>query len=156
MAYSIIEAHVCYDFLDFITNERKRCLFKIKKSNFRHSSYLWLLLAHQNLDKLIKARRLVQSVNPNVAPILIDLMVPILSKLHGSYYEFMYMFYATIVQILIEKLSSRLCKSTMRELQGGNKIDDWYFLRDHTVIIMYGYFEKYFLLPKYVTPSCIQ
>jgi len=92
-------------------------------------------------------------MNPNVAPMPIDLMVLILSKLHGLYYEFMDKFYAIVVQILIEKLLSRLQKSTMKELQGGNKIDDWYFLRDCTIIIRYGYFEKPFLLPKYVTPQ---
>jgi len=54
IAYNIIEAHICYDFPTFICNEIKRCLFKITKSNFRHSSYLWWLFTHQNLVKLIE------------------------------------------------------------------------------------------------------
>jgi len=50
MTYNITKAHVCYDFLTFITNEIKRCLFKIEKLDFRHSSYIWWLFAHQKID----------------------------------------------------------------------------------------------------------
>jgi len=41
----------------------------------------------------------------------------------------------------------------MQELQGGNKVDDWYILKNHTMIMRYGYFEKPFFLPKYVNPQ---
>jgi len=97
MDYNITEIHVCYDFPTFISNEIKRCLFKIEKLNFRHSSYLWWLFTHQNLDKLVEVGLLIQLMNPNATPIPIDLMVPILSKFHGLYYEFMDKFYVTIV-----------------------------------------------------------
>jgi len=52
---------------------------------------------------------------------------------------------------MIKKFPSRLRQSIIWELQGGNKIDDWYFLKDHTIIIRYGYFENPFFFHKYVT-----
>jgi len=116
MDYNIIQDHICYDLSTFISNEIKIFLFKIEKSNFKYSSYLWWLFTHQNIDILIEVRLLVQLMNPKVAPVPIDLMVPILSKLHGLYYEFMDKFYAIVVQILIRKLPSKLSKSIMREL----------------------------------------
>jgi len=41
----------------------------------------------------------------------------------------------------------------MWELQGGKQIGDWHFLKDRIMIMRYGYFEKPFFLPKYVTPQ---
>lgn len=46
MAYNIIESHICYDFPTFISNEVRKNLFKIEKSYFQHSSYLWWLIFH--------------------------------------------------------------------------------------------------------------
>jgi len=97
MAYNIIGAHVCYEFLDFISNDIKRYLFKIEKLDFIHSSYLWWLLAHQNLDKLVEVGLPIESMNPSTRLVSIDLRVPVLSKLHGLYDKFMEKFYAIIV-----------------------------------------------------------
>jgi len=144
MAYNIIKAHICYEFLTFISNEIKRCIFKIKKSNFRNSSYLWWLLAHQNLDKLMEVGLPIQLANPSTRSIPIDLRVLFLSKLHGSYYEFIDKLYAIIMHILIGRLPSRPHKSTFQELQGESNICDWYFLKDRTMIMRYGYFENPF------------
>lgn len=41
----------------------------------------------------------------------------------------------------------------MQELQGGNNIGDWYFLKNCIIIKRYGYFENPILLPKFVTPK---
>jgi len=53
MAYNIFEGLVCYDFATFFTNEIRNNLFSIDKGYFRHSSYLWSLIIHQNLQFFI-------------------------------------------------------------------------------------------------------
>jgi len=113
MDCNIIEAHVCYDFPTFISNEIRRYLFKIEKSDFIHSSYLWWLLVHRNLRILVEIKLQVEPTSPNTGPIPIDLMVLVLTKLQGLYYEFMDKFYAIMVKIMIGKLPNRLHKSTI-------------------------------------------
>lgn len=111
--YNIIEAHVYYDFPTFISNEIKRCLYKIEKFDFRHSSYLWWLMVHQNLKALMEAGLQIEPISQNTSLAPINLRVPIMTKLYGLYYEFMDKFYAIMVQIMIRKLPSRLCRSTI-------------------------------------------
>jgi len=53
MAHNSIEGFVCYDFASFFSNKIKRNLFNIDKGDFRHSSYLWWLIVHQNLQVLV-------------------------------------------------------------------------------------------------------
>lgn len=110
MAYNIIEAHIYYDFPNFISNEIRRILFKIKKLDFRHSSYLWWLLVHQNLEKLMEAGLQVQPTTMTTRLAPIDLRVPILTKLHRSYYEFINFFYVPMVEIMIGEPPHRLHK----------------------------------------------
>lgn len=151
MNYNIIKEHVCYDFSIFISNEMRRNIFKIEKSDFWHSSYLWWMLVHQNLEKFMEVGLQVELATLTIGPTSIDLRVPILTKLHKLYYDFMYKFYASMVEILIGKPPNRLRQTTIRELEGGNNISDQYLLKDQTIIIRYGYFEKLFFLPKFVT-----
>jgi len=54
MEYNIIEEHACYDFPTFISNEVRKNLFNIEKSNFQHLSYLWWLIIHQNMEALVE------------------------------------------------------------------------------------------------------
>jgi len=72
----------------------------------------------------VEVRLQVEPSTLTIGPMQIGLRVPILSKLHGSYYEFMDKFYALMVEILIEKPPNKLCQTTIWELQGGNKIGD--------------------------------
>lgn len=97
MAYNIIKDHVCYDFPTFISNEVRKNLFKMEKSTFWHSSYLWWLIVHQKLEVLVEVGLQVEPATLTIGPMPIDLRVPLLNKLHGSYYEFMEKFYASMV-----------------------------------------------------------
>lgn len=116
MAFNIIEAHIFYDFPTFISNEARKNLFKIEKIDFWHSSYFWWLIVHQNVEALVEGGIQVEPTILTTTPMPIDLIFPILTKLHGSYYEFMEKFYALVVQILTGKAPHRLHQSTMQEL----------------------------------------
>jgi len=91
----------------------RKNLFKIEKSYFWDSSYLWWLLVHQNLEKMMEARLQVQPATSSKGPTPIDLRFPILTKFHGSYYEFMDKLYAPMVEILTRKPTHRICQSTI-------------------------------------------
>jgi len=86
------------------------------------------------------------------APTSIDMRVPVLTKVHGSYYKFMDKCFALVMRMLKGKIVYRL-HQIGQELEGENKIEYWYFLKEMMVIIRCGYFENLFLLPKFVTPQ---
>jgi len=54
MAYNIIEAHICLIVHQNILNEERKNIFKIEKLDFWHSSYLWWLIVHQNMEVLVE------------------------------------------------------------------------------------------------------
>lgn len=64
----------------------------------------------------MEAQLQVELATLTMGPAPINLRVPILTKLHGSYYEFMENFYALIVEILIGKPPNIVCQTTIREL----------------------------------------
>lgn len=97
MAYNIIEAHICYDFPTFISNEVRKNLFKIEKIDFQHSFYLWWLIVHQNLEALVEGGLQFEPMNLTTMPTQIDLRILVLTKPHGSYYKFMEKFYAPMM-----------------------------------------------------------
>jgi len=78
----------------------------------------------------LEARLQIEPANQPTRPAPIDLWFLVLTKLHESYYEFMDKFHAPMVEMLIGKPPNTLCQTTMQELQGGNKVDDWYLLKD--------------------------
>lgn len=53
MAQNIVEGYVCYDFFSFLLNEIRKKLLSIDKADFKHTSYLWWLIFHQNLQILV-------------------------------------------------------------------------------------------------------
>lgn len=144
MDYKIIEVHIYYDFSTFISNEIRKNMFNIEKFDFCYSSYLWCLIVHQNLEALVEARLQFKSMTLTIVPMPIDLRVSLLTKVHGQYYEFMEKFFSLIMQILMGKVTHRLHRSIMQELQGGNINNDWYFLNNHTIIIRYAIFKAHF------------
>ena len=135
MAYNIIQAHFYYDFPTFILNEVSKNLVNIEKSRFQHSSYLWWLIVHQNFEALVEVGLQIEQDILSIASTPIDLKVPMLTKTHGSYYEFMKKFFSPVMQILTGRVTHRLHRSIMEELQGGNNIGYQYFLKIHTIII---------------------
>ena len=152
MAYNIIEGHACYNFPTFISNEVRKNLFNIEKFNFRYLSYLWWFIIHQNLEFMVEEELQIMQTTSSTVPTPIDLRVLVLTKMHGSYYEFMEKYFALSLRILTSRITHKLHQSIMDELHGGNKIGDWYFLKNHTIVTRYDYSKIPFLHPKYVTP----
>lgn len=83
MSYNIIEAHTYYDFSTFISNEVRKNLLNIKKSNFYNSSYLCWLIVHQNLEDLAKGGLQVELETLSTTPKPIDFKVLVLKEFHG-------------------------------------------------------------------------
>jgi len=108
MDYNIDEGLVSYDFLAFLLNEIRNNLFNIDKGDFRHSSYLWWLIIHENLQFLVDGGLSIVPTTASIAPTSIDMRVLVLTKTHGSYYEFMEKCFALVMKILMGRNVHRL------------------------------------------------
>lgn len=67
MAHNIIEGLVCYEFASFLSNEIRKNLFNINKGDFIHSSCLWWLIVHQNLQFLFDGGLSIVPVSASMA-----------------------------------------------------------------------------------------
>lgn len=74
-----------------------------------------------------------------------------MTKRHGNTYSFVEHFDFPTLCILTEKYLPRLIVDIKNELTIG--IKDYYFLKEHIVVIRYGYFDAPFLLHNY--PSLV-
>lgn len=122
MTYNMVEGLVCQEFATFLSNEIIKNLFNIKKGDFRHSSHLWWLIVHKNLQSMVEGGLSIVPITSSIASTTIDMRVPMLTKVHGSYYEFMEKCFSLVMKILIGRATHRLHESVREELQGENKI----------------------------------
>lgn len=108
---------------------------------------MWWLIMDQhieyfmNLGLQLGPQILTNSITP------IDMRLSLMMKRHGSAYYFSELFSYSTLRILIRGFKPRLNKRIIDELQVGE--GDWYFLKNHMVVIRYGFFEAPFLLSKH-------
>lgn len=76
-------------------------------------------------------------------------MVLVLTKLNGSYYEFIDKFCILSMRIVRGHVVPRFPQIAIDKLHVIG-IGDWYFWKERTIILRYGYFEIPFFLPKFV------
>jgi len=116
MDYNIIEVLLCYEFTTFLSNEIRNNLFNINKGYFRHSSYMWWLIFHQNMQILVDGGLSVLLATISIALSLIDMRVLVLMKVHGSYYDFMKKCFAPFIKILTWRNAHRLHQTIWEEI----------------------------------------
>lgn len=112
----------CYDFPTFISNEIEINLFKIGKIDFRHYSFLWWLIIHQNLQFLVNGGLYKVVVTTAITPSSNDIKALVLTKVNNSYYEFIKKFYVSTMKMVTGYEVAKLYQTVRNELQGGNKI----------------------------------
>lgn len=116
MMYSIIQAHVYYKFVAYLSNVIKINLVNIDSGEFQHSSYLWWLIVDQHVEYFIgKGLKLALPIFID-RPTPIDIKILSMKKRNGNAYSFSDNFAYLALQILIGKFLPRLNKDTRNKL----------------------------------------
>lgn len=146
MAYNIIEEHICYDFIIFLSKEIKKNLPNVEQGDFRYSSYLWWLIIDQHFPFFQKYGLKFSTPIFTMGNNPIDAWLPSLTMKNQSTYEFIKNFEFSTLRILISKYIPRVNPDTRDELQV--EIEDWYLMKEQIGIMKYRFFDAPFLLPK--------
>lgn len=117
MAYNIIQAHVYYDFVTYLSEEIKINLANINNGDLWHSSYLWWLIMDQHIQYFLsKGLKLAPPIFVD-DPTPTDIRVLSMMKRYDNAYSFSKHFAYLALQILTRNLLPQLNKDTINELQ---------------------------------------